>query len=91
MQKRMFGTGGQRRERLAGRYEFLAQRQFAAQHVNLFEIIIEHGFRLLADRVFQSLRGDERVAVAVAPDPGARLEERQNRRRSGHKGAPGGV
>ena len=53
------------------------ERQFAAEFVNFVKIVIEHGRRLQAQRFPQDVGSDERVAVAVAADPGADAEERR--------------
>jgi hypothetical protein len=48
--------------------------------VHLVEIVAERDGRLRADRLRERLRGDERVAVAVAADPRAHAQERRQQR-----------
>ena len=58
-----------------------AERQFAAEFVQLLEIMAERARALQPHRLAQHLGGDERVAVAVAADPRADAQERVNRGR----------
>ena len=46
--------------------------------MHLFEIIIENGLRLAADRIFQRLRGDVRIAVTIPAHPRTGFQERQD-------------
>ena len=78
LKRRVFRAGGQRLQRRAGRNILVADRQFGAQQVHLFEVIIENRLRLATDRIFQRLRGDVRIAVAVAAHPRAGFQERQD-------------
>ena len=54
------------------------QRQLAAQVVHLGQVVAQCQFALALERVLQRLRGDVRIAVAVAADPLAHAQEGRN-------------
>ena len=57
--------------------EVRGQRQFRAQRVQFLQIKPQHPRRLQAQRAAHHLRGNERIAVAVAADPAAHAQERR--------------
>ena len=67
---------GQRQEVGRRRHEARGQRELAAQSVHFVEVVRERDAGLRADRIGQGLGDDERIAVAVAPDPRTHPEER---------------
>ncbi len=71
--------GGEREQLRRGRDQPCGQRELRAQQVHFGEIVLEGQRRLGADRVGQRFRVDERIAVAVAADPGAGAQERRQR------------
>ena len=68
---------GERGERLAhSRPACALSDKFAAEFVQLVEIVAERARALQPHRLAQHVGGDERIAVAVAADPGADAQER---------------
>ena len=66
---------GQRQQRVRGTDEALAHRQLRAQRVQLVEVVLERHGSVHRQRLVEYLGGDEGVAVAVAADPAADLQE----------------
>ena len=62
----------QRRRRL---HQALRHGEFRAHRVHLFQVVRESGARLPFHRFAQHLGGDERIAVAVAADPGTHPQQ----------------
>src|SRR6478735_7560517 len=56
--------------------EMGCDRQFRAEHVQLFQIKLHHPARLQPQRAAHDVGGDEGIAVAVAADPAAHAQER---------------
>ena len=54
-------------------------RQFAAEQVNLGQVMAQNRLGMGLDRNFERVRIDVRIAVAVAADPVAHAEERRHR------------
>ena len=67
-QRRQFRRTADKRQR---------DRELGTKLLNFLEIMAQRGFALLPHRIFQSLRDDVRIAVAVAADPRAHAEERR--------------
>ncbi len=57
--------------------EVRRERQFGAEHVQLFQIVAQHAARLHAKRATHHVCRDERIAVAVAADPASHPQERR--------------
>ena len=69
---RVFGQFQQVRCHL---HQQVGERQFAAQLMDLGQIMVECGGRLQAQRLAEDFGGDEGVAVTVAANPAADAEE----------------
>lgn len=55
--------------------EMRRDRQFRAEHVQLFEVELHHPARLQPQRAAHHIGGDERIAIAVAADPASHPQE----------------
>ncbi len=67
-------------------YQLGGQRQFRAQRIQLFQIVGQQRLAGAAQCQAQRIRGDMRIAVAVAADPAA--EPQETRRPHARAGAP---
>ena len=70
------GALGQHLDLFVARGEPRAERQFGAQLMQLVEIELQRPRALHPHRLGDDVAGDERIAVAVAADPGADAQER---------------
>ncbi len=71
---------GQRGDRIVDLRIIGRDREFGTERVDLREIMAERDFRRAGERGLERIGGDERIAVAVAADPVAGLQEARNAR-----------
>ncbi|SOT40155.1 hypothetical protein F01_260221 [Burkholderia cenocepacia] len=75
--RRLVGRCGRERlHRVVRADQQVRHRQLGAQLVHLFQIVLEDHRGLAVDRLVERRRSHVRVAVAIAADPAAHLEER---------------
>ena len=81
MRRGVAGRLGERVERVVGGHPRRAHAQLGAELVRLDEVVLEHRGGLPGGGVEERVGGDERVAVAIAADPTADVQERRDGQR----------